>query len=204
MKIVDKRQRIMQTAEKLFANRRIHEITLDEIAQLAEIGKGTIYRYFDDKDDLFFQVATSGFEDLCNLLEEKVPRDLPFQEQILLMCLEISAYFQGRREMFTMMMTEDARMPGCKGKLKERWLKQRKKLVTAVARILEHGVADGLVRDDVPLEVLASFLLGLLRARAQELFNVPHEQRPHELVVDLFCNGVACRAVQGIVTPPRG
>jgi TetR/AcrR family fatty acid metabolism transcriptional regulator len=204
MKIIDKRQRIMQTAEKLFANRRIHEITLDEVAQLAQIGKGTIYRYFEDKDDLFFQVATSGFDELCDLLEEKVPRDLSFQEQILAMCLEISAYFRSRREMFTMMLAEDARMPGCKGKLKERWLKQRKKLVKSVARILEHGVADGLVRHDVPSEILASFLLGLLRARALEMLDVPPEQRPHELVVDLFCNGVACPVVQEIMTPLRG
>ncbi|NJL30924.1 MAG: TetR/AcrR family transcriptional regulator, partial [Phycisphaerales bacterium] len=32
--------------------------------QAAGVGKGTIYRYFKDKDDLFFSTAAQGFEDL--------------------------------------------------------------------------------------------------------------------------------------------
>ena len=71
----DKRQSIMQTAERLFKSRRIHEITLDEVAQKAKVGKGTIYLHFQNKDDLFFQVATSGFDELCGLVREQVPTE---------------------------------------------------------------------------------------------------------------------------------
>ena len=35
----------------------------------AKVGKGTIYLYFENKDDLFFQTATWGFEELCELLK---------------------------------------------------------------------------------------------------------------------------------------
>ena len=45
------------------------------------------------------------------------------------------------------------------------------------------------MRDDVSAEILASFLLGMLRTRARALADVPDEERPFELVVDLFCNG---------------
>ena len=54
---LDKRIAIMRAAERLFHNRRFHEVTLEEVAEAAQVGKGTIYRYFADKDDLFFQVA---------------------------------------------------------------------------------------------------------------------------------------------------
>ena len=193
MKIHDKRQIIMQTAEKLFTDRRIHEITLDEVAQRASVGKGTIYRYFQDKDDLFFQVATSGFDDMCALLRQEVSKEGPFAEQLLDMCTAISAFFDGRREMFHMMLAEDARMPQCTGGLRERWLKHRKHLVAAVADIIQHGMDAGVVRNDILPEVLANLLLGMLRARAHDLSDYPEDQRRLDMVVELFCNGASTR-----------
>jgi len=191
MKTQNKRQLIMQAAERLFTHCRIHEITLDQVARHARVGKGTIYLYFKDKDDLFFQVATSGFDDLCELVQRKVPEDAPFADQLLEMCVEISAFFKGRREMFCMMQAEDARMPGCKGGLRERWFEHRKKLIAAVAGVIGHGVADGLVRGDIPPEALAEFLLGMLRSRALDLRDAPSNLQRYELLVDLFLNGAA-------------
>ncbi|RPI59812.1 MAG: TetR/AcrR family transcriptional regulator, partial [Planctomycetaceae bacterium] len=68
---MDKRLQIMQAAEKLFTSRRFHEVTTDDIAKSAHVGKGTIYNYFKDKDDMFFQMATNGFDELCDLLQAK-------------------------------------------------------------------------------------------------------------------------------------
>jgi len=191
MKTQNKRHLIMQAAERLFAHRRIHEITLDEVARHARVGKGTIYLHFKDKDDLFFEIATSGFDDLCELVRRKVPEDAPFADQLLEMCVEISAFFRGRREMFRMMQAEDARMPGCKGGLRERWFEHRKKLMAAVAGVIGHGVADGLVREDIPPEALAAFLLGMLRSRALDLRNASADLQRYELLMDLFLNGAA-------------
>ncbi len=189
----DKRQIIMQTAERLFSNRRIHEVTLDEVAESAQVGKGTIYRYFRDKDDLFFQVATSGFDEMCELLRENVQTDAPFTDQLLQTCEAISAYFQKRREMFRMMQAEDARIPMCKGGLRARWLERRDKLVAAVAEVIERGVQDGIVRDDIPSNVLAHVLLGLLRARALDFHQIPEEWRRFEVLIDVFYTGAAKR-----------
>jgi len=58
MKKESKRQQILRTAEKLFTSRKFDEVTTDDIMNAAGVGKGTIYRYFRNKDDLFFHVAT--------------------------------------------------------------------------------------------------------------------------------------------------
>ena len=185
----DKRHEIMQAAEKLFTSRRFHEITLDDVAREAKVGKGTIYLYFRDKDDLFFQTAMSGFEDLCELLQARVPSDASFREQLTLACREISGFHQKRRQLFRLMQTEEGRMAWCSGDLYDRWLEKRKRLVAAVTAILVKGVAESALRSDVPPEVLAQFLLGMLRTRARDLADIPEDVRPLELVVDLFCNG---------------
>jgi hypothetical protein len=58
-----------------------------------------------------------------------------------------------------------------------------------VAGILRKGLAEGSLRDDIPPELLAHFLLGMLRTRARDLAHAPKEMQRHELVIDLFLRG---------------
>ena len=164
-----KRDQIMKAAEHLFTNRRFHEITLDEVARAAGVGKGTIYLHFADKEDLFFQVATSGFTQLCEIVERGTATGEPFHEGLVAVCRQISAFFQRRRQLLRMMQTEDGRMASEHGAMRERWLTHRRPLVAALGKILAAGVREGVVREDVPPEALASFLLGMLRTRAREM-----------------------------------
>ncbi|TET32200.1 MAG: TetR/AcrR family transcriptional regulator [Planctomycetota bacterium] len=185
----DKRKQIMQAAEALCTSRRFHEITLDEVAHAARVGKGTIYRYFEDKDDLFFQVVTSGLDELCELLSQKVPGDAPFQNQLLSVCKQITDFFSSRRQLFRMMQAEDGRMPWFKGDVKKRWMERHEKLNAALGSIISIGVKEGEIRDDIPPDILAEFLRSMLRTRAHKLQDAPEELRRHEVLVDLFCNG---------------
>lgn len=193
----DRRREIMAAAEQLFTSRRYHEITTDDIAAAAHVGKGTIYRYFKDKDDLFFQVATSGFDEMCELLRRKVPESAPFREQLLSACGEIPKFFERRKQLFRMMQAEDDRMQWCSEQMRERWLARRQELVAAVAAILRKGVQEGEVRPDIPPEVLAHFLLGMLRTRGRDLAHLPAPLRRDELIVDLFMRGAGRGAGNG-------
>ncbi|MBN1916346.1 MAG: TetR/AcrR family transcriptional regulator [Verrucomicrobia bacterium] len=187
-----KREQIMQAAEKLFTSKRLHEITLDDIAHEAHIGKGTIYTYFKDKDDLFFQVATAGFEELCDLLERRVVGDAPFEEQLLQACGAITAFFGRRRQLFRMIQTEDARMSLCRSDLQQRWQEKRQLLVEALGRILRKGQLEGLVRSGLSDQTLATFLMGLLRARGRNLGG-SKDVIGDDVLVDLFMRGAGPR-----------
>jgi AcrR family transcriptional regulator len=180
----------MQAAEKLFTSRQFHEITLDDIVREAHVGKGTIYTYFADKDDLFFQVATSGFDSLCDLLRRLVPGDACFVEQLVQACEAVSTFFNRRRQLFRMIQAEDARMSLCRGITHEQWIQKRQGLVEAMGAILHRGQVQQAVRDDLPPEVLANFLLGMLRTRARDLRD-EKSAVTEELLVDLFLKGAA-------------
>ena len=188
-----KREPILQAAEKLFSFRRFHEITMDDVAREARVGKGTIYRYFRDKDDLFFQVISSGVAELCALLERKVADDSPFPEQLAQACAAISAFFARRRQLLRMFQAEDARMSLSPGKRKERWAGKRGLLVESLAGILSRGREQGLVRGDVPPPVLAELLLGLLRARARKL-SANDPAMDDAQLADLFLHGAQAPA----------
>lgn len=187
----NKRKHIMRVVEKLAANhRRFHEITLDEVAEAARVGKGTIYHYFKDKDDLLFQVATSGFDELCELCRNKVQCNGSFPERLLNMCREIEDFFAARRELLRIMQSEAALVSWRKDEIRRKWQAKQKILIDTLAGVLSDGVAKGAVRADIPVSVLATFLFGMLRTRVRDLGNNPEDERGYYLLVELFLNGV--------------
>eukprot|EP01155_Anaeramoeba_flamelloides_P012691 Anaeramoba_flamelloidesa333171_63.p1 GENE.a333171_63~~a333171_63.p1 ORF type:complete len:171 (-),score=10.40 a333171_63:112-624(-) len=59
-KIVNKEERrkeIALSCKKLFIQRGMKALTISEVAKTAGIGKGTIYEYFENKDDIIFAIV---------------------------------------------------------------------------------------------------------------------------------------------------
>ncbi len=54
------RRRILETAQEVFFRDGFVEANLDEIAKGAGVAKGTLYRYFDSKADLYVAVLVHG------------------------------------------------------------------------------------------------------------------------------------------------
>ena len=49
-----KRQKILDAAYTVFSRKGYHRATVDEIIALADTGKGTVYKYFVNKEQLFY------------------------------------------------------------------------------------------------------------------------------------------------------
>ncbi|MFZ1728816.1 MAG: TetR/AcrR family transcriptional regulator [Bacteroidota bacterium] len=65
-----KRQEIISAAREVFALRGFSSATLDEIAERAEFGKGTLYSYFQSKDELFETVLADIFDEFLVIAAE--------------------------------------------------------------------------------------------------------------------------------------
>ena len=50
------REQLLDAAEEVFGRKGFHDTTLKEIAELAEFSVGSVYSFFDNKDDLFRQI----------------------------------------------------------------------------------------------------------------------------------------------------
>ena len=53
-KLVPKNERILRAAEAVFSKKGYRQATLDEIVKIADTGKGTVYKYFNNKENLFY------------------------------------------------------------------------------------------------------------------------------------------------------
>lgn len=74
----DKRERIHRAAIEVFARRGYFNARVSEIAKAAGVADGTIYLYFQGKEDLLIQVFRDGMQDfLATLRRELEPIDDP-------------------------------------------------------------------------------------------------------------------------------
>ena len=48
----EKESRIIEAAKEVFSEKGFADATVDEVADLAGVGKGTVYRHFGNKEDL--------------------------------------------------------------------------------------------------------------------------------------------------------
>src|SRR5687768_18032577 len=66
------RTQLLDAAEEVFGLKGYHDATLKEVAELAEFSVGSVYSFFESKDDLFWQIFIrrgAGFmDDMRDLL----------------------------------------------------------------------------------------------------------------------------------------
>ncbi len=74
---MDKREKILQAALKLFAERGYYGTPVSLIAERANVGSGTIYRYFKDKEELVNNLYRIWKEALFKAAMDDVNPDQP-------------------------------------------------------------------------------------------------------------------------------
>lgn len=81
-----RRQAMLDAARAVFAEKGYADATLDEIAERAEFGKGTLYNYFDGgKEEIFlavFDEATQELETLIQTVFHASPDDRPLRDTV--------------------------------------------------------------------------------------------------------------------------
>jgi len=64
-----RRSAIVDAAEEVFFSKGVENATMDEVAEKAELSKGTLYLYFKNKNDLFHAIVARALEILLNMFQ---------------------------------------------------------------------------------------------------------------------------------------
>jgi uroporphyrinogen-III synthase/AcrR family transcriptional regulator len=67
-----KRERIIDSAAELFSKKNYHEVMMEDVAKNISMAKGTVYNYFNSKEDLYFSIMHNRLEKLSSILKEKI------------------------------------------------------------------------------------------------------------------------------------
>jgi AcrR family transcriptional regulator len=184
--------KILRAAGHLFGTQRFHEVRMDDIAAQAEVSKGTLYRYFNDKEELYLAlVARSSEEILIRVKEAMAPARSP-RDKLESVVTATIAFFDEQPHLFDLVQRAEVMTgPGFP------WKKTREELLVVVSDLLRRGMAQGefTVRD---VDLTTQVLLGGLRS----VIRFGKQPRPRDLarrMLDVFLHepgsSVAARTV---------
>jgi TetR/AcrR family transcriptional repressor of mexJK operon len=157
--IVGVRRDILHAAEVIFTRRDFHEVLMEDVAQECGVGKGTLYRYFPSKRELYLAVMFEGIEALRDDLRAALARPGAPVEKIECIVRCILRHFWDRRFFFALIHRNEHRPEDPEGR---EWLRRRAEIVDIVQLTLEQAVAAGRMRSMNP-RIAAEMLLGMLR-----------------------------------------
>jgi AcrR family transcriptional regulator len=163
-----RRREIMEAAQAVFAEKGYTHATLDEIAQRAEYGKGTLYNYFEGgKEDILFAIFDGIYDDLCQLLQDALSSEKvagrSFREAFHDLVIAWIDFFVERQEWFMILVKEAYRMVFDDDPGKASYFQMHaERIVHALCPALEAAMQTGELRP-LPAPSVAHMILGNLK-----------------------------------------
>ncbi len=97
----DKRQKILETAKKVFAEKSFFDATLEEISELSGVKKSTIYYYFESKLDLLMTLLERVIQQVASNIDELIT--LPQKEDLIRSFIDHHFDFFAREREFVLL-----------------------------------------------------------------------------------------------------
>jgi AcrR family transcriptional regulator len=151
-----RRKSILQAARELFYEHGYQASTIDMIAERAELSKGTIYTYFESKDELYVSAIIEAFLELEKRLIVTASQDQPVEEKLKALFLAFVDHCLAYKEQLwlgSFFYTDTARKTIPRNLLDEineyTW-----KCLDIIVQAVQEGKDQGVIREDVnPTEV---------------------------------------------------
>jgi AcrR family transcriptional regulator len=103
------RKEILQSAEKVFAEKGFFQTTMNEIADVAEFGTGTLYKYFKSKEELYFTLIDEQVEELHRLVQSELSQKTSAMERIKKVLGLQFEFIEKNRNFFRIYISERSR-----------------------------------------------------------------------------------------------
>jgi AcrR family transcriptional regulator len=194
---------ILRAARELFVSKGFRDTTLEEIAQHAEFGKGTLYNYFAGKEDLFFGILEQAIEETLAIAQESLAAPGGVREKLTLYARNLIHYVKDNGELLHVLYHELHRndSPATTAKLRQ-ILNRTRSTWDLLAEPLRNGIEEHALRDCDPVQ-LAILFDGMLRGFCFHRFSIERSHRDEdfsaaaECITSVFLDGIAVRKSKG-------
>ncbi|MCJ7508556.1 MAG: TetR/AcrR family transcriptional regulator [candidate division Zixibacteria bacterium] len=180
---------ILNAAMKVFARCGFEGTDVEDIAALAGVGKGTIYRYFKSKGDLFFSVLEWGMDTLHKRVVGAIGNTKGSMEKLKAALSTYLGFFEENRDFYRVLILEKVEH---KPREHERMKKKHLSGVRFFENILKEGVREGVFRK-IKVDSVAYALWGTSNALLLKwLLSEKKYPLKEEISVmeEIYCSGI--------------
>ena len=150
------KKKIFDTAKELFSQYGFDAVTVDQITQTCGIGKGTFYHYYKSKEELIISIERIPYAEIMEKIKElgKQPLEQRMKNYILL-------WFERMDQddiTFTSQWMKHAVDLSVRNFFGDTYTKMDFDM-DMIRRIYEDGIAEGVLKQDTPVEILTTEIL---------------------------------------------
>jgi TetR/AcrR family transcriptional regulator, repressor for uid operon len=152
------RERIIESAVECFAKTGFDRTKMDDIANLSDVSKGTLYLYFKSKEDLFYGICQSSL----NKVKEQLNGMLITKENLVSDAERFYDYFQkGINPHHNMVVLEMSVMAARNPRIRKVLIQYRVDQHQVISEFIGLQIRRGFARKDIDKDAIASGLIGL-------------------------------------------
>lgn len=154
-----RRRAILEAAVATFAERGFSRSRTRAIAERAGVAEGTIYLYFEGKDDLLLTAFREKVTEFCEAADELLRQPGTFAARLRRFVELQFVGIEAQPDLATVLLLESRQSTRFYGEAVREVLRE---YASAVDRLLGSGVAEGAVRSDLDVPLARRMLIGAL------------------------------------------
>lgn len=189
--VLSAKERILNAAIRLFSQKEYAGTTLDEIITEAKVGKGTVYKHFGTKEDLFHALIVEIQNQLIGHIKA-----LPLNENLLTdFRLRIGVYldfFAARPDYFFVRLQH---LASTKASTRQFMLEQTHKFFANIeGDLVKKGIKGKL--KEYPMEVFSFVTFSILNGYLYQFFHSGRKSIPESdltMLTDILTSGILLR-----------
>jgi AcrR family transcriptional regulator len=160
----NRKKLILKSARTLFFKKGFNKVTVDEIAKSSELGKGSIYLYFNSKEEIYAQILLNDIDNFNKLVSVLLEKESMTSNLLAEFSHIYIDFFMNDCELFRILMTymlQPAKM-NLTEKLNSQILNANAKSIDVIGKILQLGVDSKEFPTDINIKQNQNAFWGLL------------------------------------------
>ncbi len=185
------RKEILNTALKLFSEKGFHNVSMNEIARESEFAVGTLYKFFENKEDLYKSLIIEKAEEFHSALIEALEKEGDELERIR-SCIDAKIeVFLKNLDFARLYLTEtQGACFSVKAGLDEELKRHYEDYVSRLSDVFMSGIKKGVFKKFDPY-LLALALNGITNSFLFEYLENPETHRFNtDLIMRIFLEGI--------------
>ena len=196
----NKRELILNAGLKLFSHQSYQNVTMEQVASLAGVGKGTLYLYYPSKDDLYLGILRNGLDRTFGAYDSMLRSTEDVQDRLRKIIFVALRYYDEQRDLLRLLVTHEPHLAEQRRALIKA---SRERMIEIIISLIRQGISEGLFRPVNP-RLAAMAIQGAVSALSL-YYKVPESAASITDQLDkLMRHGIEIAAIPKVRRAPLG
>lgn len=188
-----RRADILEQAEKIFAAKGFHNVTMAEIAGASGFSIGSLYQFFTGKENLYTTMLSEKLDLMYGQIREEVKVSPNIAGKIRSLIAAHFRFVENNADFCRLFMRgESAALSEIMTSMREKLINDYSQHLTFIENVLKSGIKDKFLRP-LPPRDMSGALFGLIRSQIIDWMILPGNialNSKTDLIMDIFLEGV--------------